>query len=105
MNPQVKKQWVARTRSGDFKQGYGQLTDGIRHCIFGILCEIAVEEGIVVKDTKYYGDNYLSPPKEVWDWAGFDWNQEYSQKLLVYSTLNDAGVPFSIIADKIEKEL
>jgi hypothetical protein len=49
MNQEVKTKWVAALRSGEFEQNKGALTnaDRTKHCCLGVLCEIAVREGII----------------------------------------------------------
>lgn len=49
MNPEIKARWVAALRSGDYKQGEGTLrrVDGtVTHCCLGVLCELAVQDGV-----------------------------------------------------------
>lgn len=52
MNPVAKEKWVTALRSGDYKQTTGKLKheskeDGFSYCCLGVLCEVAVEEGII----------------------------------------------------------
>lgn len=51
MNPEVKTEWLEALRSGEYKQGRGQLcrkTDsGTELCCLGVLSEIATKHGIV----------------------------------------------------------
>lgn len=48
MNPEVKAKWLERLRSGTIPQIAGRLgnTEGGRCCL-GVLCDIAVEEGVI----------------------------------------------------------
>lgn len=48
MNPEIKAQWVAALRSGDYQQGRGQLRSGNNtYCCLGVLMELAVEAGVL----------------------------------------------------------
>lgn len=49
MNPDVKRAWVERLRSGEVKQGAGALHNASeqRQCCLGVLSELAVEAGVV----------------------------------------------------------
>ncbi len=54
MNQEIKDQWVKALKSGEYKQGYGKLAVKMsngqqKHCCLGVLCELAVEAGIVEK--------------------------------------------------------
>jgi hypothetical protein len=47
------REWVAALRSGEFKQGIGQLAhkrdNEPRYCCLGVACELAARKGIVSK--------------------------------------------------------
>lgn len=48
LRPEVKAKWTAALRSGTYTQGVGQLRDSADNfCCLGVLCEIAVEEGVI----------------------------------------------------------
>lgn len=147
MNPEIKARWLEKLRSGEYLQGTGYLkaiddSHKIRYCCLGVLCEIAVEDGIlhvnpgtVVSSIFSYADatnaddcNETILPDAVAAWAGINseglqernhgirppcpdrgeylscGNQNcgncYQQEL---TTLNDEKVPFTEIADIIEK--
>lgn len=61
MNPKAKAQWIAKLRSGEYTQGTGSLRDsGNKYCCLGVLCEVAVEDGLIPEGTliengEYYG--------------------------------------------------
>jgi hypothetical protein len=63
MNPDIKAKWVAALRSGEYKQGTGSLRNSQNeYCCLGVLCEVAVEEGLIPPATllgegDYYGYN------------------------------------------------
>jgi hypothetical protein len=77
MNPEIKAQWVADLRSGEFKQGVGTLKsfDG-RFCCLGVLMEQAVRS-CITKPAYHYdneeGNNYVYPFIDPHD---NDWERE-----------------------------
>jgi len=52
MKPEIKAQWVAALRSGEYKQYRGVLTrtddkgKPVAHCCLGVLCDLAVKAGV-----------------------------------------------------------
>lgn len=40
MQKSVKKKWLKALRSGEYKQGSGQLRSDDRYCCLGVLCDI-----------------------------------------------------------------
>ena len=114
MNPEIKAQWVAALRSGEYKQGRGQLrnTDD-EYCCLGVLCDLAVKAGVTewvfsLESTSYGCGAYeatVVPPPEVRKWdehPGLSYR--FSGKSLIVQ--NDfAGKSFLEIADLIEAEL
>lgn len=48
MNPEIKAEWLAALRSGEFKQAQGvlQVRDTNAYCCLGVLCRIAVNHGV-----------------------------------------------------------
>jgi hypothetical protein len=131
MNPEIKAQWVAALRSGEYTQGMGALkTLEGAYCCLGVLCDLAHKAGAttLAEDTselsgavtRYgYGpsDNILSDdvstgelPEDVQAWAGL----EYCNPIVKDSdgwgvsliSLNDSdGRTFDEIADAIEEHL
>lgn len=117
MKPEIKEKWVAALRSDKYKQGPSYLLRDNKYCCLGVLCELAYEEQIVSKDKIIDTEGYemilfgdytewrsAFLPEKVRNWSGlfqtiFDYNG--SNKDLI--TLNDDGVPFTTIADLIEK--
>lgn len=125
---QVRKDWVAALRSGEYKQGKGLLRrpgkTGDKFCCLGVLCEMAVKAGVIpaakymeaatiVGDRYGYGGGKTGPstelpPKKVRDWAGittengtFDVQGDFPNTL---TELNDNGKTFKAIAKIIESE-
>lgn len=71
MNEEVKTLWLEALRSGEYTQGEFRLkTDlaagEVQFCCLGVLCEIAVKEGVI---SKYNGERGGTPDK-VAKWAG-----------------------------------
>jgi len=123
LNPEVKEKWVAALRSGEYSQGEGVLKDvpegdsTPKYCCLGVLCEIAVQEG-VIKKVPLMNHNagksrvgvYL--PRKVAKWAGLkdisdgrkmgDVDGTEQGRL---ATMNDTGNTFGAIADTIEEDL
>ena len=114
MNKVIKQKWIAALRSGEYKQGKGQLHNSKgEFCCLGVLCDLAVKEGVVQKTAGdsdlHYDGATLTPPPSVQKWAGSDLScldidtvvgieEEY------YTELNDDGdsLTFDQIADLIE---
>ncbi len=117
MNPEIKAQWVSALRSGNYAQGRNALRSGDKYCCLGVLCELAVEAGVVVRrpsktSAGYAYDNeagYL--PVNVREWSGVESSSPIVMPLdtddvpTYLSSLNDVGRPFSEIADLIEAQL
>lgn len=56
MKPEIKAQWVQALRSGEYQQGRGRLVrqgydnSWREYCCLGVLCELAIKEGVVEQD-------------------------------------------------------
>ena len=78
MDSKIKARWLAALRSGDYLQARGFLRSARGYCCLGVLCEIAVQEGVTTRVTRgegaesYYGEDFFSTvlPEQVSDWAG-----------------------------------
>lgn len=141
MDAAIKAEWVKRLRSGDYEQVAGYLkkkdydSGEYRYCCWGVLCEIAVEAGIVDEHDRdgevYFGKERTDsamPVGLVYDWAKLssspeiqvvnplyhgdredsDWDEDYIEPEFTSSTLedqNDTGHDFLEIADYIEAQL
>lgn len=124
IDPEVKAQWVAALRSGDYKQGDGYLCmvddrGRERYCCLGVLSDLCPD----VEKSPYGGTNYMQfrepgvmdgrgthlPSTAVDEWAGFDegmyniYDKHGSWTTL--HALNDRGHTFNEIADLIEEHL
>jgi hypothetical protein len=132
IDPAFKASWVAALRSGKFSQSSGYLarlasSSGWGYCCYGVACELkSIPSHIDTTfdgacDIKVYGghrEKYNLPPEldEVIkpnpdrpdlgpDAGGRLWLIGYSDACtkIFLDSLNDAGTPFSEIADIIEK--
>lgn len=117
LKPQIKAKWVAALRSGDYKQGYGQLRGGRNFdefCALGVLCNLHAQEhpeiAALQRDPALYMGMAHSLPREVCEWA-FKENGRTRPKvvdgtrLVKIDTLNDERKGFKRIAKLIEEQL
>src|SRR5262249_13225214 len=116
MNPEIRERWVAALRSGKWRQGREALQDARgRLCCLGVLCEIAVEDGVIPAPeeselgTWLYGEDFEHLRPSVRDWAGLSSEDPVAPgNPWALAILNDVGdgddVPWSFarIADLIE---
>lgn len=119
MNPNVKAKWVQALRSGQYEQGDGWLhyeADGVhKFCCLGVLCELAVEEGVIPPGDPNAGQPKNSVGNYIWDyddgndcylppgvaaWADIDNTGRIDGYDL--ADMNDGGSTFTEIADVIE---
>lgn len=103
-----RKIWVAALRSGKYRQVRGALSDKGGMCCLGVACEISNlgewNNGGGYRAAADY--HYSILPPEVKDWLGLRTEDgrcgiHDSRQL---SAMNDAGTPFSVIADVIDDE-
>jgi hypothetical protein len=118
MKAEVKVQWIAALRGGEYKQGQNYLTRGDRHCCLGVLCQLAVKAGVPVEvqgeTALSYDGGLYSLPLSVADWAGLDGDTspivpfagvEYELASLNDGFYGSAPMTFEQIADLIEEHL
>jgi|ERR1044071_4550800 hypothetical protein len=133
MNPEIKQRWVDALRSGEYHQTDGMLFQydpGLdapyteSFCCLGVLCELAVEDGVVERAYIYPKDRdqsvgYIATggkpdehtqfdilPRVVADWAGLDGDtiptpSGYEDSLITMN--DDFKLSFQKIADIIEE--
>ena len=130
-NKQIIRKWVDELRSGKWKQGDGRLATGpdyfaeskeVRYCCLGVLCEMAVESGIISRFSTHsrgyaYGKSEMDSricllPVAVIDWAGFSEDEGGlnddpmiecpDRSPIRCSAANDHGATFPEIASMIE---
>lgn len=132
MDQNIKAQWVAALRSGEYAQGKKALSLDNQYCCLGVLCDLAEKAGAVesITDTvdspdfesdeqvvtKFYGKHSASSflPQEVVKWSGVQDGivdvhtpavEGVSDAGLVsLHILNDTGSTFAEIADLIEQD-
>lgn len=121
MNEAIRTEWAEALRSGLYSQGKSALRSSEdKFCCLGVLCEIAVEYGVIAPPIRSnnsfdysYAEGYQSwLPPEVTKWAGLESDEgAFGRDILVkvddrsYPSLaqaNDYGVTFDKIADIIE---
>ena len=123
MNTEIKTMWVEALRSGQYKQGSGHLNLDGKFCCLGVLCDLAVKAGGVVKDvvdngvdtdniTSYDGQSMVLP-QSVMDWAGL--TSDNPEVVFVESVgaiyedgiawFNDNEFSFETLSDFIEEQL
>lgn len=125
MKPEIKKRWVEALRSGEYQQAKDYLVSLEGYCCLGVLCEIAVQDGVVYRE----GDEYISTsegfdvnnvdlPVAVQRWAGVEdaydggftslrSNVPYknTDRNADFTELNDEmDYTFKMIADAIEND-
>ena len=110
MKAEIARTWVEALRSGDYEQGRRALNRDGKYCCLGVLCELAVAEGVIEAperlpkgDMAYAGCNtYL--PQAVCEWAGIDspYGKVYKGSKTHLATLNDEYFSFNQIADIID---
>ena len=123
MDPNVKQLWLTALRSGEYTQCQSALNTNGSYCCLGVLCEVAVGQGLEVEVTttahrvgngeiysyKSYNGETGTLPTVVKEWAGLpNVNPITTEKVAVYrqtlAELNDQGHTFAQIADIIERD-
>jgi hypothetical protein len=126
VNPEIKAKWVAALRSGEYQQARGALKRAITvdeegnqvvgHCCLGVLCEVAITEGLDIETRKgsfvptyrFDGESALLP-HTIAEWAGLGPIASPSihtdDGVEFLADLNDDGKSFAEIADLIEEYL
>jgi hypothetical protein len=114
MDQKIKALWIDALRSGNYKQGETYLNADGKFCCLGVLCEIAIEQGVevtkdvVTEDLTRYGGHYAGLPNEVRDWSGVSSLGDLPERVGYHdslASLNDNGYSFKKIANIIEEKL
>lgn len=107
MNQDIKREWVAKLRSGKYEQGKGRLrSKGNQYCCLGVLCEIGVEDDMIgppiLADGEYsYNRNFAFLPNALVEEYGLS-----TQDTITLMGMNDEqNMSFSQIAQYIEQNL
>lgn len=100
----ARRLWVRALRSEEYGWGKSALhPEEGKYCCLGVLCEVAVKEGII--DTYDPLEDFLTPYDEVMKWVGINEdNGCFGSESL--SEINDSAKrnPFKKIANIIEKK-
>lgn len=86
MDTEIRDKWMAALRSGEYRQGTGALRNSQtgRYCCLGVLCEIAVKEGVIPpssvepddSSTRSFDGAAAMLPMSVIKWAGMRYEGE-----------------------------
>lgn len=117
MNPEIKNRLISALESGKYKQTTGSLNRvakpenapvEIGYCCLGVMCELAVEDGIISREVEgafgHYGtedefeENLYGesmPPRSVAEWAGIGKDSDSS----IYFDLTDREDSLSEVAE------
>ncbi len=121
MKIEVKEKWVAALRSGDYPRGKGCLSNAGKFCPLGVLCEVAIKEGLDIHTKQltplngihsmsYDGEKSFLP-WSVSHWCGLSNDSPVvvlikNGSLIPLTALNDTfDYSFEKIADLIEEQL
>jgi hypothetical protein len=118
MDPAIRARWTAALRSGETPQALQKLRDADARCCLGVLCDLAVADGVIPPPVEHDTDGWLYAgagsvlPEEVARWAGLkdQTNPYFADELEVgnasdtkgLAELNDDGWSFAQIADAID---
>jgi hypothetical protein len=118
MNPEIRAQWCAALRGGEYAQtrealrrlpGDSDVTDAqpVGYCCLGVLTDLYVKDGNLEdyedhgwEQTVWDADGVLASP--VRDWAGLFACNPSLTPALTASDVNDGGGTFAEIADLID---
>ena len=114
MKKEVKDLWVQALRSGKYPQTTGRLHDNKGFCCLGVLCDVAIKNGLPVQVAKslrpggltvfLYDDVVGSLPESVQEWAGVKGENPCIDYAITCTQANDdAELSFAQIADLVEK--
>ena len=125
MRQEIATKWADALESGEYTQGVEALAlvargGGVAHCCLGVLCELAIGDGVDVPKESLpddpallgtpiaygRGQDFTGLPYEVLAWSGMYSNSGDMPEIGGFKTLaeaNDSGVGFAEIA-KIIRE-
>lgn len=105
MNPEIKAKWLAALRSGEYKQGRGELRNGDSFCCLGVLCDLHSKDSGIAWDGAYYLTGIGLPPPEVWEWANLPEQDPKLDGFHITGLNDEHGFSFNQLADIIEQQL
>lgn len=111
MKKEIADKWVAALRSGEYVQGKDHLSINDAYCCLGVLCELAIKDGIRINKEMLNGvmsyNNFVNvPPYQVREWAEINYinNSSFPESFDRLTTMNDVeNKTFAEIADYIEQ--
>lgn len=118
MKKKIADKWIEALHSGEYEQTTGKLHTNEGFCCLGVLCDLAVKEGVIPKPEllvnsvcgiRQYEGQMSGLPKKVMEWAGIGGSlgdfvkaKDQSNTMPLYY-LNDAkDYTFPEIADVIQ---
>lgn len=115
MRKEIADKWVAALQSGEYKQGRMTLSNPYgEFCCLGVLCELAVEEGVIEPSDEvagvitYDGEYTQFLPEKVKRWAEM---KNPSGRFVIYGQIvsltgyNDKGKSFLEISEIIKENV
>ena len=124
MKKEIAEMWVKVLRSGEYRQGYGNLktcdANGVyRHCCLGVLCEMAKADGVMLDEDEFvvglddvdahihaFMECTQGIPEDVMNWAGMKTDFGLAVGMVpnvALSFMNDSERHFEDIADFIDR--
>ena len=119
MKSDIKQLWIDALRSGEYEQGQYALKHHDTYCCLGVLCDLAVKEGICKeREVEGSSDHLFGVPGDydpailpivVRKWAGLEYGdpdvKTEEGDATTLSEMNDQSYSFSEIADAIDANL
>jgi hypothetical protein len=131
MKADILERVIAALESGDYEQGKSALHQGGRWCCLGVMCDLAVEDGVVTVEyteavpgvpIAHYGEgrDWAYLPEKVVIWAGLEYTGERVSEALednegrgrlgeapedTLAAYNDLGAPFTEIAQTMRRRI
>ena len=118
MNREIAERWVEELRSGKWKKAVGHLAlrqgvKSFRHCCLGVLCEMAIRDGVQVEikddgDHRCFDEEVGVLPESVMKWAGLEtargqFKQRIGENALTY--INDHSEGWERTIEAIEQHV
>lgn len=113
MKKEIADKWIAALPQ--YKQCQALLNDGEGYCCLGVLCEVAMENGVKIKKSRLggrvgvaYNSEVAILPTSVIEWAGMSsdngtFKGPHDGIMNSLSSLNDGGKSFNELAKVIER--
>ena len=113
MKADIAKKWSDALRSGKYKQSRGALHNNEGFCCLGVLCELAIANGVALDVSPgtpklpitKYNETWYVLPRAVQEWSGACTPGavlDLSDGTMTLATYNDTGHTFEQIADIID---